>query len=269
MAKSLTHTDYKNELLTLYQLLKKHFNDNLQNYHEGLNRAITKLGSERNGYMGYEDIKIEFKNIDLGKNVRPVIEKNQWRNAVLELRMTNIKWQKLDEKTPLKDPIQDYQLQLILKISDTSALLAKSAWHFEKHPDKKTDGTPDDSPEFHHPLYHLHFGGYELTNEEDFDFGKILIVEAPRIMHPPMDIIIAIDFVLTNFYSTQTCPRLVKLTTDPQYIRILSAAKERFWKPFALGFASNFIKNYNFQGINHMSVNSTYAKNLISYSKEN
>lgn len=267
MAKKPTLSDIKSDLITLQRLLKKHFEQNLPNVGE-MGKVITQLSTSRSGTLYFEDVKLEFTNLDLGKTIRPLLAEDQCKKAILELRFTKMKWLS-DNSHPLRDPIKEYQLQLILKISDFETLLAKCAWHFEKHPDRKADNTPEDTPEFHHPLYHLHFGGYEVTDEEEeFEYGNILIIEAPRIMHPPMDIVLAIDFVLNNFYSYHSCQPFIDLTTEPDYIRIVNNARERFWKPFAFGFASNFATNHHFGTINQVSVVPTYAKNLLTYSKK-
>lgn len=265
MAKKSTFTDVKSDLITLQRLLTKHFAKKL-NFGD-LNKAISQLNKDRNGAWGFEDIKLEFRGIDLGKNIRPNLDSEHYEKAILELRFTKMSWLPASFQR-LKDPIQEYQLQLILKISDFETILAKSAWHFDKHPDKKSDNSPEATPEFHHPLYHLHFGGYELTEEEDLEHGNILIVEAPRIMHPPMDLVLAVDFVLNNFYSCHSCQPFIDLISEPDYTRIVKNSRERFWKPFAFGFASNFTIDHNFRSETQVSVNPTFAKNLLTYSEQ-
>ncbi|MCB9082107.1 MAG: hypothetical protein H6555_10390 [Lewinellaceae bacterium] len=267
MAKKPIFADAKSDLVTLQRLLNKHFAKNIQNA-EGIEKAISQLNNRKGGALYFEDAKLEFINMDLGKDVRPVLEPEQYRLAVLEIRFTKLKWLSQTRQSLLNDPIQEFQLQLILKIRSNEKLLAKCAWHFEKHPDKKTNGTPEATPEFHHPLYHLHFGGYELIDDEDIECGNILIVEAPRLMHPPMDMVLAIDFVLNNFYSCHTCKPFLDLVSNPDYIRIVNNAKEKFWKPFAFGFASNFTTSHNFTSESQVSVVPTYAKNLITYSEK-
>ncbi|HMQ46366.1 MAG TPA: hypothetical protein PKA00_01790 [Saprospiraceae bacterium] len=262
MGKKTTFADVKGDLVTLQRLLSKYFAENILNV-QGIEKAITQLTQTRNGKLCFEDAKLEFINLNLGKDIRPILDSEQYNTTVLELRFTKLEWFSYPSQ-PINDPINNFELQLILKIKDTEKLLAKSAWHFEKHPDKKDDGTPEATPEFHHPLYHLHFGGYELTDDEDIEYGNIMVIEAPRIMHPPLDMVLAIDFVLNNFYS---CQSFMGLISEPDYIRIVRNARERFWKPFAFGFASNFTTNHNFRSESQVSVVSTYAKNLITYSE--
>jgi hypothetical protein len=118
--------------------------------------------------------------------------------------------------------------------------------------------------------YHLQYGGDKLTNDEDFCTGNVLFSDAPRVMHPPMDIVLAIDFVLANYYSFHLCDDYHRLLMDEGYQKIVNNAKKRFWKPYFLGLAANFIgsNQYSFQGISHLSVHKTFAQNLLAYRQE-
>jgi hypothetical protein len=64
------------------------------------------------------------------------------------------------------------------------------------HMDKRTQNT--DNPE---PIYHLHAGG-DSRYEEFCRIPKE--ISEPRFYHYPMDIILLIEFVLTNFFPTDT-----------------------------------------------------------------
>jgi hypothetical protein len=64
------------------------------------------------------------------------------------------------------------------------------------HMDKRAP--QPDNPE---PIYHLHAGG-DSKFEEFCGIPKE--IHEPRFYHYPMDIILLIEFVLTNFFPTQT-----------------------------------------------------------------
>jgi hypothetical protein len=266
MARSNFVSDMANELRRFKKLLE----DNMGGYllNPGvLETAIAKVKDPSKPSWGYDIPRLEFVNLDLGRVVCPNLHEDFLKNAVLELKLNISCLSNMPD--PIDDPIKDFGIQIIVKIRTLEKVIAKNAWHFEPHPAVDDNGNPSKQPEFHHPLYHLHFGGYELTNEtEGLQYGNILILEAPRIMHPPMDIVLAIDFVLNNFYSYHSCQPLINLTSEPDYIRIVKNARERFWKPFAFGLASNFATNHNFWSINQVSVNPTYAKNLLTYSEK-
>ncbi|WP_162884220.1 hypothetical protein [Pseudomonas sp. UBA6323] len=100
-----------------------------------------------------------------------------------------------------------------------------SSWHFDRHiePADFEDNEPEDA----HPLYHFQYGGRKL-DELDKEHGRILILPAPRIGHPPMDVILAVDFVLSNFAGDLW--RALK--SEPDYISMVSQSQRTFWRPY-------------------------------------
>ena len=68
-----------------------------------------------------------------------------------------------------------------------------SSYHLDRHQEG------DNEPLEAHPKYHFQFGGRKL-DKSSRDFGQALILDSPRIMHYPMDIILGIDFIVSNFF---------------------------------------------------------------------
>lgn len=102
----------------------------------------------------------------------------------------------------------------------------KAAWHLDRH----LIDTGADSPhitEDIHPLYHFQFGGARLREIAE-DLGRVLMVEAPRIMHPPMDGILAIDFVLANYLGGAW----KSLRNDDRYSNLVTGQHKHLWKPY-------------------------------------
>ncbi len=114
----------------------------------------------------------------------------------------------------------------------------KAAWHLDKNIDTFVDST-----NFIHPEYHFHFGGMRMEhtfNQEHVKprYSGILILDAPRLQHPPLDPILAIDFVIKNFYKYKThC----SITDQKSYNDIIANAQNRFWKPYYLAIAKHWI----------------------------
>jgi hypothetical protein len=98
------------------------------------------------------------------------------------------------------------------------------AWHLDRN---EGDNTEEESKNFVHPCYHFQFGGNQLPQE--LGYGRLLLVESPRIAHPPLDAILAVDFVLSNYFSTVW----QDLRQDERYPRIVQQAQRRFWLPYA------------------------------------
>lgn len=266
MAKGNFVSDMVNDLKSFQRLLEKHMGGYILNI-GALGTAINQVRNPNREFWGYEVPRLEFVNLDLGEVVCPNLDEIFVKNAVLELKLNITCLSCIPD--PIEDPIQEFGIQITINIRDLEKVVARSFWRFEQHP-AKVNGVPANQPEFHHPLYHLHFGGHELNNDsQNMNSSNVLILEAPRIMHPPMDIVLAIDFILNNFYSRHSCKSFINLLEkEGTYLKIVENARRRFWKPFAFGLASNFTTNHNFLSEGQVAVVSSYAKNLLTYSEK-
>jgi hypothetical protein len=223
----------------------------------GLESAVGAVKTPYNGYWGYSVEKIIFRDLYL---------KNSGKTEGTSLELTiKITGACSSETDPINDFLSEYCVEFLVK-QELRGKKIKNAFRVERHKHKISDMTP----EFIHPIYHLQYGGDKLTGDEDFDTGDVLFCDAPRIMHPPMDIILAIDFVLANYYSFHECEEYKQLLKDSAYQKIINNAKNRFWKPYFLGLAANFIgpNQYCFQGISNLYVDKTFAKNILAYMQE-
>lgn len=136
---------------------------------------------------------------------------------------------------PRADPLEKHQVQIELKApndADPSRSFLQ-AWHMDRHPD--SPGTPKPA----HPRYHLSFGGHRL--EAHLSAGKtffegILLLDSPRLSHPPLDGVLAIDFVLSHFAGT----KWRTLFEQPDYRRIIIHSQELLWKPYALALYAHW-----------------------------
>lgn len=101
----------------------------------------------------------------------------------------------------------------------------RSAWHLDRHIGKEHSG-------FAHPLYHFQYGGKRVRDIEQH--GEHLLVESPRLAHPPLDAVLAIDFILSNFfYDVWFGLR----NRHAFYSDTVREAQRRFWRPYALASA--------------------------------
>jgi hypothetical protein len=103
-------------------------------------------------------------------------------------------------------------------------------WHLDKHQvsENSEESEEDDESDFAHPAYHFQHGGNKLKANNDFNFGQNLILDPPRIAHPPLDGILAIDFIVSNFLG----PKWKKLQDSPEYYRPVASSQKLFWKPY-------------------------------------
>lgn len=101
-----------------------------------------------------------------------------------------------------------------------------AAWHLDRHdvePDDD-DGEPGDI----HPRYHIQFGGREMWDKSKY-FGVGMVMSTPRLVHPPLDAILGVDFVLSNFRGSDW-HFLRKENSD--YRDIQARAQRRLWLPY-------------------------------------
>ncbi len=96
-----------------------------------------------------------------------------------------------------------------------------SAWHFDRHAYPPANNSPC------HPTYHFQFGGRGLKDVADKIDG-IIVLDTPRYFAPPMDPILAVDFLLSHFNGSMWH----SLQNDVRYIGIVRRAQERLWKPY-------------------------------------
>ncbi len=105
-----------------------------------------------------------------------------------------------------------------------------SAWHLDRH----IFNEDNNLPEYFHPHYHFQYGGKNLKSIEDnndglLPYGIALFTDSPRIAHPPMEALLGIDFVLTNFMSKKSIAFRIE---DGGYHNLLQSKQEQIWKPY-------------------------------------
>lgn len=105
----------------------------------------------------------------------------------------------------------------------------KSSWHLDQH-------FPSETDKYTHPSYHFQFGGRKIKSTPT---GELVILETPRIPHPPMDIFLGFHFVVANYFSNQDYEFVKLLAGDYDYQKIIKRAQERLWKPYFRAFEEN------------------------------
>lgn len=96
-----------------------------------------------------------------------------------------------------------------------------AAWHFDRHSYNQATNAC-------HPTYHWQFGGWGLKEVSDSIEG-VLVMDTPRLFAPPMDAVLAIDFLLSHFNG----PAWQGIRSQtPGYLDIVRRSQNRLWKPF-------------------------------------
>lgn len=134
------------------------------------------------------------------------------------------------ERDSCNDPFD--MLEVDFKIeAHVPGKLFVCAWHL----DRNRGDAEEASRHFVHPCYHFQFGGRRLPRE--LEYGGFLFIEPPRLAHPPLDAILAVDFILTNYFPDTW--RKLRLE-EQRYVRVIAEAQQRYWRPYATTTASKW-----------------------------
>ncbi len=157
-----------------------------------------KNGTTNANLWGYEieDLKIP---VHTTRHLKPKEINNQNLELLLSMKMVA----NLNEWEKLVDPIIELNFKVIIRgVSD------KGTHYFCFHIDKHDNSTTTDEP---HPTYHLQFTN-DPYKEATFDYGSTLILDTPRIIHHPVDLILGVGFLASNF-----CPSAFESMMDDGY----------------------------------------------------
>lgn len=123
---------------------------------------------------------------------------------------------------PLSRLICDFEIDAF-RLNDQLDILY-SSMHLDRHLVEVGNG----DTAYSHPFYHFTYGGNKMEEKGDI-YGNAIILPTPRFVYPPMDAILGIDFILQNYISKN---KIIKLISNPDYIKIIKNSQTRLWKPF-------------------------------------
>lgn len=131
------------------------------------------------------------------------------------------------------DPFKHLEFNIVVRgdlITDTTESMDLiCSYHLDRHLREKDDRDPEEV----HPDYHFQFGGHKLE-KNGRNFGCSLMLDSPRIVHYPLDIILGVDFVLANFFGKDW--REIRRKGD--YVSLVRKYQNAFWRPYAHAKAS-------------------------------
>lgn len=128
--------------------------------------------------------------------------------------------------TDLADPFTSLAIDVVIQGRRESGNSSRAAWHLDRHVLVASEEGSATSPELH-PLYHFQYGGRRL-HEHVRDFGDTLLLRSPRLLHPPMEAILTVDFVVANFFAEEWG----RLRDDGTYRNLVDSAYQRYWNPY-------------------------------------
>jgi hypothetical protein len=175
------------------------------------NIPLLKGGIINNTVWGYdiEDFEIP---LDTLKHVKPLsIYKG---SVILNLKIRG----SVDAWNDMNDPFLELNFNVDIKgIGD-------KVYHFGFHIDRHDLTTATAEP---HPIYHIQYN-VNPTNSKDFDYGSIMYIDTPRLLHYPLDFILGIGFLTSNFFPDA----FSLLKEDRVFTKLNNQYQERIWKPY-------------------------------------
>ena len=227
------------DLSSLRGLLHQHWKGNI------LNETVLEnaWNSEMTGYSFGKEEKnlLIFKNIDLGRHISPSFDESlsdiKVKLGVNIKYHTNGKNSNCIEKLGVNLSVGGFVIDKKGNGMDVIFSL-----HLDKDEKQFNDKKEELKPDFTHALYHLNFGGDAMRKHKNedgkpYNYGSLLLMETPRVVHHPMDAILAVDFILRNFYKEENH---IKITRQPKYKQLLKKAACRYLKPYYQGIMSKW-----------------------------
>jgi hypothetical protein len=219
-------TNMASDLTALAEILNKEGIDTSQFY--------TISGQLKQPPLKYKLLPFKIEIKDSEKFPKRLSHKHSARNLELffdleiECDTTNFKNN--------NDPFSQYSFNVVIKGRNKHNANSKLIYaiHFDKHNlhEQEEGNTPNQA----HPAYHFQFGGNKLEDQEKLDSGRALFLDAPRIMHHPMELILGIDFILSNFF-----PNIWnKIKLLPTYRKILKKYQKDFILPYFKSVVEHF-----------------------------
>jgi hypothetical protein len=195
----------------------------------GLQRASSDLGNnEVNARVvnswGYDSKEIVFSVNPAPNGVKPAVDRMQ---IILRINVVGSY-----VKRPEGVAVNMLECNVIVKgyKGDDEYI---STYHF----DRNIEGGM--APEYPHPYYHMHFGGREM-DVDNRNFGNLLLLDSPRVAHLPMEIILGVDFILSNFLPD----KWNALRNDGEYVNLHRRYQKLFWRPYIHALAQHWQDEY-------------------------
>ena len=228
-----------NDLKSLAKLLDKYkFKENgrieLTRLEEVISDVESKLGAKNRKKMVFatKNEGIAFHTLTTGMNANPATNKQK-----LDLYL-EISYEYNSDGVAVEEMIKQYNLNLHINgVQKNNPSNHDFGWHLDgfeemKHDvNRKKKSKKNNKLQFIHPYYHFHAGGKAIAGKGP---GSLMLLSSPRLPHPPMDIVLAVNFVICHFYSTHEVrfSEEMGIFTDDDYKQLVNRSAMRIYKPY-------------------------------------
>ena len=170
-----------------------------------------KNGSTDENIWGYdiEDFKMP---LDTLSHVKPQdITKGE---IILNMKLRA----KIEHWNTYNDPFVELAYNVMIKG------VGNRTYHFGFHIDKHIANATTKEP---HPVYHLQYN-FNPTKSSSPNLGDLFYIDTPRIMHKPIDFILGIGFLTSNFYPIA----FESLKDEREFVKLQENYQNAIWKPY-------------------------------------
>ncbi|WP_294277246.1 hypothetical protein [uncultured Chryseobacterium sp.] len=175
-----------------------------------------------------KELKFLIENSTL-KHIRPKGFSNLEVLIDIDVVSQNAEWEKLN------DPFDVLNFRTLLKGTNK---LTGHTHYLSFHIDRHNGGSTNEI----HPLYHMQYlQNGKAKPKDEFDHGESLQLDIPRMMHLPMELILGVSVIISNF-----APKLYeKLLKDRQFINLTKEYQVRVWRPYFNSLESYWLTPMN------------------------
>ncbi|MCT4326391.1 hypothetical protein HZP16_09815 [Elizabethkingia anophelis] len=163
------------------------------------------------------------------KHVRPTGFSNLEVIIDIDVVSKNSEWKNLN------DPFEILNFRTLLKgINKITNKTHYLGFHIDRHNGATTNEI--------HPLYHIQYlQNSKVKPKDEFDHGDSLQLDIPRMMQLPMELMLGVSVIMSNF-----APELYeKLLKDRQFVNLTKEYQERVWRPYFNSLESYWLSPMN------------------------
>lgn len=198
---------------------KKPFEDAANQCQNGPMPVVKGVKINTSTSWGYEISNIVF-NIPKGKKARGVYPKEASCESVSVSAIVIGNYLRNDYA---EDPYSHLELNVVSKGKKKDGTVMLNSWHLDRHLTDYKNKQPKEA----HPIYHFQYGGQKLRLP-DSNYGTHLVLDTPRLMHLPLDAVLGVDFVLSNFLGDLRN----RLCDAKPYHDCVKESQKSIWRPY-------------------------------------
>ena len=142
--------------------------------------------------------------------------------------------ERLTEEEKQKSVQDIYECNIRIKAIEEDGISRFFSWHLDC--EDNTNG------KFVHPHFHFHAGGKKISG---LNTGRLLMLSSPRIAYPPMDLPLAINFVIRNFVHRNDMSEQYAILANKEYKRVVTQSEKSILGPYFKEICENLATSEN------------------------